>query len=195
MRALASVLVAAALATGCAPATRVILLPQDGGRAGSVAVSAAAGTQVLDQPFQNADVGARGDLSVGQTTAEKVQKDYGPLLALRPPAPERFVLNFQPGGAALTAESESLLPQVLAAAAARKGGEIVVIGHTDTVGAGDANDALSLRRAQAIRELLVGRGFRAELIEAVGRGEREPLVPTADDVDEPRNRRAEVLVR
>jgi flagellar motor protein MotB len=41
----------------------------------------------------------------------------------------------------------------------------------------------------------VSRGFNAGLIEAVGRGEREPAVPTADDVDEPRNRRVEILVR
>ena len=78
---------------------------------------------------------------------------------------------------------------------ARSGGEIVVVGHTDRQGAADANDALSLRRANAIRDLLIGKGFRPELVEAVGRGEREPVVPTDDDVPEPRNRRAEIFVR
>ena len=71
----------------------------------------------------------------------------------------------------------------------------MIVGHTDRQGAADANDALSLRRANAIRELLISKGFRAELIDPVGRGEREPLVPTEDDVPEPRNRRAEVFVR
>ena len=37
--------------------------------------------------------------------------------------------------------------------------------------------------------------FSAELITAYGRGEREPAVPTADEVAEPRNRRAEVIIR
>jgi OmpA-OmpF porin, OOP family len=46
-----------------------------------------------------------------------------------------------------------------------------------------------------VRAVLIERGFKAELVEAVGRGEREPLVPTDDEVAEPRNRRAEILVR
>jgi outer membrane protein OmpA-like peptidoglycan-associated protein len=57
------------------------------------------------------------------------------------------------------------------------------------------NDALSMRRAQGISQLLVGRGFPADHIEAMGRGEREPAVPTADEVDEPRNRRVVIVVR
>ena len=44
-------------------------------------------------------------------------------------------------------------------------------------------------------DLMIERGFKAELIEAVGRGEREPAVPTEDEVVEPRNRRAVVVVR
>jgi outer membrane protein OmpA-like peptidoglycan-associated protein len=52
-----------------------------------------------------------------------------------------------------------------------------------------------LQRAQVVRELLIAQGFKPELIEAVGRGEREPVVPTEPNVDEPRNRRAEIIVR
>ena len=76
----------------------------------------------------------------------------------------------------------------------RPGGEIVVTGHTDRQGTVEANDQLSLQRALALRALFIERGFPPERIEAVGRGEREPLVPTADEVPEPRNRRAELLV-
>jgi OmpA-OmpF porin, OOP family len=124
-----------------------------------------------------------------------VRKRYPDLLRLQPPSAQRFTLNFQPGTSDLAPESLAELDTVVAAARARSGGEIVIVGHTDRQGAADANDALSLRRANAIRDLLVSRGFRAELIDPVGRGEREPLVPTEDDVPEPRNRRAEVFVR
>ena len=65
---------------------------------------------------------------------------------------------------------------------ARAGGEILVVGHTDRQGTVEANDALSLKRAQAIVDLLTAQGFARELITARGRGEREPLVPTADEV-------------
>ena len=73
--------------------------------------------------------------------------------------------------------------------------EITVIGHTDRLGPDQANDTLSLQRAQRVKELLIQRGVAAERISVAGRGEREPLVPTADEVAEPRNRRVEINVR
>jgi OmpA-OmpF porin, OOP family len=54
---------------------------------------------------------------------------------------------------------------------------------------------LSLVRAEAVRAMLMQRGIKASFVRAVGRGEREPLVPTADEQPEPRNRRVEVIVR
>ena len=57
------------------------------------------------------------------------------------------------------------------------------------------NDALALRRAETVRAMLIARGVAPENIVAVGRGKRELLVPTADGVAEPRNRRVEIVVR
>lgn len=134
-----------------------------------------------------------------QLDAATVHKRYPALLAVMPPPAERFELKFITGGTRLTPESTAELSDVLASAIAsaiaRAGGEIVVIGHTDRVGTLEANDALSLRRAEAVRALIVERGFEAARVRAVGRGEREPQVPTEDDVDEPRNRRVEIVVR
>lgn len=81
------------------------------------------------------------------------------------------------------------------AALQRTGADITVTGHTDTQGSVPQNDQLALRRAQEIKDLLVQRGFPAARIEAVGRGERELAVPTADEVDEPGNRRVVIVVR
>ena len=78
---------------------------------------------------------------------------------------------------------------------ARPGGEIVVTGHTDSVGPLEANDQLSLQRASAIRDMLVERGFNAARVDAVGRGDREPVVAAPDNTAEPRNRRAEITIR
>jgi len=74
-------------------------------------------------------------------------------------------------------------------------GEVVVTGHTDRVGNDTENDRLSLERAGVMRARLVAAGVPAERITMAGRGEREPLVPTADEVSEPRNRRVEVKLR
>jgi outer membrane protein OmpA-like peptidoglycan-associated protein len=72
--------------------------------------------------------------------------------------------------------------------------EILVIGHTDLVGSNEYNDTLSLQRAQLIAGMLQQQGA-AKSLEVTGRGMRDPLVPTASGVEEPRNRRVEVSVR
>jgi outer membrane protein OmpA-like peptidoglycan-associated protein len=183
------------LLTACAPATRVTLLPQADGKPSAVEVTTGKGKQLLAQPYQVANVARGGEISPDTTSADKVREAYPQLIALQPQAPERFVLEFEPGTSLLTAASQAQLADVMAKAKARSGGEIVVTGHTDRQGPLEANDKLSLERAQVIRTLLIERGFKDELIEAVGRGEREPVVATDDEVAEPRNRRAEIVVR
>lgn len=194
-RQLITVLALSALLAACAPTTRVTLLPQADGSASGVVVSTREGQQVLNQPFQVAEVARSGRIGTATTSADAVRQSHPQLLAQRLPAPEKFVLEFEPGTSQLTAESQGRLADIVARAQARSGGEIVVTGHTDRQGSLEANDKLSLERAHAIRNLLIERGFKRELIEAVGRGEREPVVPTDDEVAEPRNRRAELLVR
>jgi OmpA-OmpF porin, OOP family len=181
--------------SACAPATRVTLLPQANGQPSAIVVTSAKGSQVVAKPYDMAEIKKDGALALAQTSAAEVAKEHPQLLALQPAAPENFVLEFEPGTSTLTDTSRSRLLEVIQAARSRAGGEIVVTGHTDRQGSLEANDALSLQRAQAVRDLLIDQGFKPELIEAAGRGEREPVVPTEDEVAEPRNRRAEVLVR
>ena len=73
--------------------------------------------------------------------------------------------------------------------------DIVVTGHTDTVGSADSNDRLSMQRAERVKAFLMGIGIPPDRIQTAGRGERELLVPSADNIDEPRNRRVEINVR
>lgn len=78
----------------------------------------------------------------------------------------------------------------------RVAAEILVIGHTDRVGSDADNEALSLQRAQVVARQLQGpAGIHPKALETAGRGESDLLVPTADGVDEPRNRRVEVSIR
>jgi len=71
---------------------------------------------------------------------------------------------------------------------------ITTIGHTDTSGPRAYNMALSLRRANAVKNVLVQQGVPATAIAVVGRGEDEPLVQTGDGVREPQNRRVVIQV-
>ena len=95
----------------------------------------------------------------------------------------------------MTEASQADLGQVLTAVKLRPAPDVVVVGHTDRVGPLADNDRLALRRAEKLRQLLITQGLPADSIQAAGRGEREPLVKTADEVQEPRNRRVEMLVR
>ena len=183
-----------ALLAGCAPATRVILLPQEG-RQGAVEVQSGGSTTTLTAPYSAALVNPRQPVETEQLSAEEVDRRYRELLAAQPAPQQSFTLYFETGGSQLTAESNAQLTDLLSRAMARPGGEIVVTGHTDSDGPLEATDQLSLQRASAIRDMLVERGFNAARVDAVGRGEREPVVAAPDNTAEPRNRRAEITIR
>ncbi len=188
-------LVAALSLSACAPITRVVLLPQADGSTSSVIVKSAKGEQILSTPYQRVSGQEEKQLQADATTAAEVQKSYPQLFAAKPPEPTRYILNFMPGGTTLTPESQAALPSILDDVTKRRGADMVVTGHTDTTGALLANDELSLKRAQAVTQLLVSAGAPDNRTEAVGRGKRELLVKTADEVDEPQNRRVEIVVR
>ena len=87
---------------------------------------------------------------------------------------------------------------IQAAADAVKAGNVVkitVTGHTDTVGTASYNQALSERRAAAVKGTLVSDGVSDGEITTIGVGKTGLLVPTADGVREPQNRRAEIVLQ
>lgn len=192
-----STLAALMILSGCAQLTdRVILLPGPNGEAGAVQIqSPASGAMVrLEQPYAQADIrGGRIDTRV--TSPQAVDEAYGELSRAQPARPRSFVVRFQANSDQLTADSLPILAEALALLPRLPAVELIVTGHTDRVGTLEANDKLSVVRAQAVSELLVRAGVARELISVVGRGEREPLVPTADEVAEPGNRRVDIKLR
>ena len=184
------------LAGCCAPiiTDRVILLPQSNGRPSAVEVTAGGQTLRLDQPFATAELSA-GRLTPSTSSAESVRDSYGVLLAQLPARPRSFTVQFEPNGNQLAAGADVVVAEMRAALAALPASEVVITGHTDRVGAVEANDKLSLARAEAVRDILAAAGVPREVMVVAGRGEREPVVPTADEVAEARNRRVEIKVR
>jgi outer membrane protein OmpA-like peptidoglycan-associated protein len=173
----------------------VVVLPGPEGTVGSVTVKHGAEERTLDSAYASARVPASGPLEVGRATEGEVRQIFGQALDAQPPRPVVFRLFFIFGTDTLTPESAQFLAQVFGEVNRRPAAEVIVVGHTDRVGSDQQNDALSLQRAERIRVELVGLGVTGERIQTVGRGEREPLVPTADEVAEPRNRRVEITVR
>ncbi|HEY0840136.1 MAG TPA: OmpA family protein, partial [Vulgatibacter sp.] len=85
------------------------------------------------------------------------------------------------------------------ATAIRRYGKVIeiklyVAGHTDTVGDAGSNRTLSVARARAIANYFRSKGVRIP-IHFAGFGEEQPAVPTPDETDEPRNRRADYVLK
>lgn len=162
---------------------------------GTVIVERAGERIVLDQPYATSRIGSEGTLKRETLSQQQVQESFGSILAALPSRPATFLLHFVRGSDELIEDSKAELQRMLAELRLRPLPDIVLIGHTDTVGRDELNDGLSLQRAERVKALVVGQGVAAERIRTAGRGKRELLVPTADGVDEPRNRRVEVNVR
>ena len=113
-----------------------------------------------------------------------------------PPAIQRsFLVFFDFDRSNITQEADRVIRE--AASNAKRGNvsRINVTGHADRSGPDRYNMALSLRRADAVKAVLVREGIPADQIAVVGRGETQPLVPTADGVREPQNRRVEIVLQ
>lgn len=174
------------------PAEEVSVLPGPEGRTGTVVVQRGDERFVLDQPYATL---REGESSVVHITPDEVKKSYGAVIAALPARPASFQLYFVSGSDELTEESQRELDKILAELKRRPVPDVAVVAHTDSVGEAEWNDALSLQRAETTKAYLIDVGIAAERIQTAGRGEREPLVPTADNVDEPKNRRVEITVR
>jgi len=115
-----------------------------------------------------------------------------------PPPPvaqsQAFMVFFDWDRSNLSQQALSTVQQAASAFKTRGSAQITATGHTDTSGSEAYNMALSLRRANAVKNALVQNGVPAEAISVIGRGESNPLVPTGDGVREPQNRRVEIVI-
>lgn len=184
--------------SACAPNNLFVLLEDDDGKVGSIQVENEAGTQTLNQAGQATGLDRAGQEPVDPFLLEEdeIREAFGEVLDAQPEPPVTFLLYFRTGTSELTAESQALIPEILRSIDGRETPpRIAVVGHTDTLGAANVNAALSLERARSVRDLLLRQALNPEFVELTSHGENNPLVPTADNVSEPRNRRVEVTIR
>ena len=175
------------------PQSYVALLPSPDGSIGKVVVQGQRGEQFLTLAQQGALLD--GSQSPFAVSTAQLERDFGAAMKARPALPEQFLLYFEQGGAQLTGESQRLLARIVERAQTRLSVDMSVIGHSDTQGAANANEALALKRATAIAEQLRDLGLKNAVMVVESHGERNLLVPTPDDTAEPRNRRVEITLR
>lgn len=160
-------------------------------------VANAAGSRTLDQAGTATRIldARTAPTEPAPMDAAEIDRTFGAALAAQPAVPLHFILYFEQGSTTLTEASGRDFPTVLAAVRERASVDISVVGHSDTVGDPQMNLELSLRRALAIGALLVKEGVDPGALDITSHGKSNLLVPTGDNVAEPKNRRVEVTVR
>ncbi|MET4699191.1 OOP family OmpA-OmpF porin [Constrictibacter sp. MBR-5] len=115
------------------------------------------------------------------------------------PAPQQVVRSylvfFDFDRSNLTSEAQRIVRTAAQNAQSARVTRLNVTGHTDRSGSPAYNQRLSQRRAQAVRAELIRNGISERDIAVFAKGESDPLVPTADGVREPQNRRVEIVLQ
>ena len=174
----------------------VVLLPDpDTGSTGRARVSNQSGS---------ADLGAERDATVaaadrrpvvGKLGKGDVTRIFGDALSALPPPSRRFTLFFRFESDELTDQSRALVPEILKSVKEHAVPDVVIVGHTDTMGTQQANFELGLKRAMMVKALLVEAGLDPATLDVTSHGELDLLVKTRDETPEPRNRRVDIAVR
>ena len=192
------VLLVLLIISGCATVKDTVVLVHDAdGRVGKLTVTTEGGTQTLAVANTMVVVTASAKSPSDPKKIDQSQIDslFTDSIKALPTEPVSLLFYFLHDSTELTAESKSYIPEVLSLVNKRAIYEISIIGHTDTTGDDEYNLRLSAARAEVVREILVSHGIRSGLIELMYHGKRDPLIPTGDNVREPRNRRVEVIVK
>ena len=101
---------------------------------------------------------------------------------------------FRSGEANLLSSAKVKLDQVATALLAVPARNLIVEGHTDSQGSESYNQGLSQRRADAVRDYLVQRGYPRERIQARGMGKGSPIADNASPEGRANNRRVEIVI-
>jgi outer membrane protein OmpA-like peptidoglycan-associated protein len=177
--------------------TMVVVVPsRHDGHVGAVVVTKGKQQQLLNTAYassRSASTGRMRQAALQPKQLDEFRKTFAAASEALPPKVTTYTLYFEFGSEDLTAESVRTLETILSDVATRQAAEILLVGHSDAPGTVEANLALSVRRSERMRDLVIQRGVPAGIITATGVGDTDPEV--VSDIEEARNRRVEITVR
>jgi len=124
--------------------------------------------------------------------------DQSPQAASPAPAPpptKYWMVFFDLNSAAISPKGAQTVTEAATIAKGMPNSRVTVSGYTDTDGPPAYNMALSLRRANAVKDALVSNGVSPASITVSGRGEEGLLVATPDNVKMESNRRVQIVIQ
>jgi outer membrane protein OmpA-like peptidoglycan-associated protein len=184
--------------SGCATVKDTVVLVQDAdGKVGQITVANKGGAKTLTVPNTIVEVtgSEKSPSDPKQIDQSQIDVLFAESIKAWPAEPVMFLFYFLHNSTDLVAESKSYIAEVISAANKRNFYEISIVGHTDTTGTDEHNMRLSTARAEAVRDALIVQGIRSDRINLRYHGKWDPIVPTGDNVSEPRNRVVEVVVK
>ncbi len=121
-----------------------------------------------------------------------VAKAAGEAPAALKPVPDSFVVYFDFDQSKLSQDSIAVLMEVVLAASKKEGSVISALGHTDSAGKQDYNQALAQKRVEAVTKFLIESGVDKGRIKTEALGPAKPAVDAPEGQPEPKNRRVEI---
>ena len=153
-----------------------------------------------DLQMQQAEIAqGKKELSDSEKRAADALAELAALASLKEES--RGLVVTLSGGVLFESAKSTLLPsalvkldQVAKALLAIPARNLIVEGHTDSQGSGSYNQGLSQRRADAVHDYLVQRGYPADRVQSLGRGEVSPIADNASPEGRANNRRVEIVI-
>lgn len=179
----------------CSGKTTVILLAEDDGSVGMVEVKGKQSSQVVDSANSYTVVNASSPSVVKEMSSKEIENRFAEVIKAQPPKPISFLLYFKSDSTELVPKSTTSLPGLFRVIEEKQPCQIIIIGHTDSLGTRSYNIDLSIKRAVSIRKIIENKNHDITRIDVYSYGENDPFIKTKDDVSEPLNRRVEVIIR
>lgn len=190
----------AALAGCTGSRSLIVLLPDDQGQVGTIQIETTKGTVSVDEPYHAVTVGSPYRALGSSRLMEKTELEtrFSPAMAAEPSQRFRFkkqTFYCRRNSTDLMPDSRDALPGAIGQLMSEPPLEIYVVGHADRVGTENYNRQLSRRRALALQDELTSNGINTKMILISFLGESKPQIATADEVEEPRNRRVVLVLK
>ncbi len=179
------------------PSKTIIVLSDNQKDHNAIVVQTDAGKRVIDKPGEYVALVKKDKKpsKIMKMSKEEIKKRFENVIKALPPKPVHIYLYFKNGTSKLTESSLEKLPDVYRLIKERMPCEVDIIGHTDTKGSQKLNMRLSLKRAKGIKRLILSQKPDLKNLRVEGYGESDLVVPTKDNVSEPKNRCVEIFIR
>ena len=178
------------------PKTTVVLLDNDSAH-NAIDVSTNTATVSIDHPYEYTTLKGmnKNPSDIEKADPALINEKYGALVEALGSKATSILFYFEPGTTQLTQASKDQVGDVIQIIRSKEPAAVDIIGHTDRAGDADKNYLLALDRAKEVEKYLREQNVTLKHSSVVSHGEDDPFIPTDDGVEEPQNRRVEVIVR